>query len=415
MRVLYVHQYFATPAGSVGTRSYEMARAMVDAGHEVSMVCASYDRSTTGLSGPFVKGRREGLVEGIRVIEFALGSSNKDPLWKRAWRFSDFARRATAAALGERYDLLFATSTPLTAAIPGIFAKLLRRKRFVLEIRDLWPELPRAMGMKNPVLLGAMSVLERTAYAMADHVIALAPGIRDGVARTGYPLQRISLIPNGCDLDLFAKAEPLRPADQFPELVASDDFVAVFAGAHGKANGLGAVVAAGRVLAERGRDDVKLLLVGSGSEKAALMRDAEGLSTVRFAAPLPKVTLASLLRGADVGLQILANVPAFYHGTSPNKFFDYLAAGRPVVINYPGWLAGLVSEKGCGWAVPPDDPHALADALIAAAADRPDVDRRGVAAAALGAGMFARPALAADFVAVLEKVGGAAGQRADAS
>lgn len=404
MRILYVHQYFGTPAGAVGTRSYEMARALVDAGHDVTMVCAAYDRSTTGLTNSFTNGRREGRVEGIRVIEFALGSSNNDPLLLRAWRFSAFAQRATAAALGESYDLLFATSTPLTAALPGIAAKLFRRKPFVFEVRDLWPELPRAMGMKNPLLLGSMMLLERLAYAMADQVIALAPGIRKGVARTGFPHDRITLIPNGCDLDLFAAALPVKPSDQFPELVGSNDFVAIFAGAHGKANGLAAVIAAGKVLQDRGRKDIKLLLVGTGVEKPQLKRDAEGLETIRFIEALPKHKVAAVIRGADAGLQILANVPAFYDGTSPNKFFDYLAAGRPVIINYPGWLAELVREQRCGWSVPPEDPEAFAEALIAAANDRAEAERRGAAALALGTQMFARSDLARKFVKTLEGV-----------
>jgi glycosyltransferase involved in cell wall biosynthesis len=267
------------------------------------------------------------------------------------------------------------------------------------------------MGMKNPLLLGSMALLERLAYAMADHVIALAPGIREGVARTGFPRERITLIPNGCDLDLFAAATPLRPADQFPGMIAPGDFVAVFTGAHGKANGLAAVVAAGKVLEQRGRTDIKLLLIGGGAEKAELMRDADGLQTVRFADAVPKQLIASLIRGGDAGLQILANVPAFYDGTSPNKFFDYLAGGLPVIINYPGWLAELVREQGCGWAVSPDDPEAFADALIDAADDREEALRRGAAALALGSRMFAREALASRFVETLEGSGPDGGRR----
>ena len=410
MRILYVHQYFGTPAGNGGTRSYEMARALIDAGHQVTMVCASSDRSATGLTRGFVRGRREGLVDGFRVIEYALGYSNSDPLLTRAWRFLVFAKRAIGTALSEPYDLVFATSTPLTAAIPGIAAKLFRRKPFVFEVRDLWPELPRAMGLKNPLVLGAMTVLERAGYAMTDRVIALAPGIREGVARTGFPQNRIALIPNGCDLELFAAAAPVKPSDQFPQMIEPGDFVAVFAGAHGKANGLDAVVAAGKMLQKRGRTDIKLLLVGAGSEKPQLMQDAAGVATVCFADPLPKLRVASLIRGADAGLQVLANVPAFYQGTSPNKFFDYLAAGKPVIMNYPGWLAALVSEQRCGWAVPPEDPAALADALIAAADDRKESEGRGAAALALGTRMFAREMLARQFVDTLECVHAGAGR-----
>lgn len=406
MKILYFHQYFGTPRGASGTRSYEMANALIKAGHDVTMVCASSDRSATGLEAPFVGGRRRGWVDGIDVIEFDLAYSNSDSMIARSLKFIRFAMRSVIVALREPCDLVFASSTPLTAGIPGICARLLRRKPFVFEVRDLWPELPRAMGMRNPILLAGMSILERASYAAADRVIGLAPGIVDGIARTGKSRDAVALIPNGCDFDLFDTAEPLVPHTMFPQDIAPTDFVAIFAGAHGRANGLDAVIAAAEVLERRGRKDIKLLLIGRGSEKLKLQKRAAelGLSNVIFADAMPKATVAGLIKGAGAGLQVLANLPAFYEGTSPNKFFDYLAAGRPVVINYPGWLARMVEKDKCGIAVPPENPEAFADALAALADNKQKIEDMGRAAAELGRRKFSRDVLAAQLEQVLTDV-----------
>jgi glycosyltransferase involved in cell wall biosynthesis len=363
MKILYFHQHFSTPQGSGGTRSYEMAQRLISGGHEVIMVCGSYSNGKTGLESEFQNGRREGMVAGIHVIEFNLAYGNKDGLIKRSMTFLKFAMRSVGVALTAPADIVFATTTPLTAGIPGIAAKWLRSKPFVFEVRDLWPELPRQMGViTNPLVLSAMGALEWASYKSADRLIGLSPGIVEGIARHVPDRSKIAMIPNGCDLDLFGgDVEPWRPAG-----VAADDFMAIFTGTHGKANGLGAVIDAAAVLKQRGVSGIKLVL-GDGAEKAMLMArvQAEALQDiVIFHDPVPKTKLTGLMASADLGLQILANIPAFYYGTSPNKFFDYLSAGLPVLTNYPGWVAELVAEHDCGVAVLPDDPAAFADALL---------------------------------------------------
>lgn len=169
MNVLYFHQYFGTPRGAGGTRSYEMARRLIEAGHRVTMVCGCTDYGSSDLVGPFRCGRREGFIDGIHVIELDLPYSNHDNFLQRTWTFLRFAVDSVSIALMHQYDLVFATSTPLTAGIPGIAARWLCRKAFVFEVRDLWPELPREMGViTNPVLLSAMSILEWVSYHSAD-------------------------------------------------------------------------------------------------------------------------------------------------------------------------------------------------------------------------------------------------------
>ena len=399
MHILYFHQHFSTPAGAAGTRSYEMAQRAIAEGHAVTMVCGSYGAGKTGLSGPFARGRRRGMVDGIDVIEFDLGYSNADGLLKRTGIFLKFALGSTRLALSAPCDVIFATTTPLTAGIPGIVARLLRRKPFVFEVRDLWPELPREMGViTNRGVLWALSALEWASYRSADRCVALSPGIARGIARRGVDNARIALVPNGCDLGIFGGDDvtPWRP-----DGVADSDLMAIFTGTHGPANGLDAVLDAAEVLKSRGRADIKLVLVGGGKLKPALMaRAAAGaLDNVIFHDPVPKRQLSGLMAAADLGMQCLANVPAFYYGTSPNKFFDYIAAGLPVLNNYPGWLAGMIKEHDCGFAVPPDDAIAFADVLERAAADRAALTDMGTKARALAAAEFDRAKLSARWVA----------------
>ncbi len=416
MKVLYYHQYFSTPAGPAGTRSYALARSLVEAGHQVQMVCLQDARTHTGLSGPFTAGRRSGLVDDIEVIEFDLPYSNHAGLLERALVFLRYSWQSLRLALRSDADLIFATTTPLTAGIPGIAARWLRGTPFVFEVRDLWPELPRAMGVvRSPLVLRALSLLEWCSYHSADACIGLAPGICEGIADRGILPSRITSIPNACDLDLF---HPLPPGQhKQPELipgVAVGTFVAAFTGAHGQANGLDAVLDLAAELRRRGRHDIQLLFIGDGRCKPALEQRAaaENLHNCHFLPLVPKPQLAQLLRqSVHVGLMVLADLPAFYRGTSPNKFFDYLACGLPVVNNYPGWLAELIRSHQLGVSILPRDPKAFADALIALADDPVQRKAMGANARTLAESKFSRVVLAAQWRQVLETTAARYGRR----
>jgi len=403
MRILYFHQYFSISNGSVGIRSYEMSKQLISRGHQVTMVCGNYCGSETGIEQPFIKGKRQGKVDDIDIIEFDLPYSNSDGFTKRTLTFVRFALRSIGLVFGEKYDLVFATSTPLTVGLPGIFARWLRRKPFVFEVRDLWPELPKAMGViTNPIVLGLMSLLEWASYSSAHRCIGLSPGIVEGMAVRGVAKERIELVPNGCDLTIFAAEQtPWRP-----EGVKPDDLMAVFTGTHGMANGLDAVLDAAAELKKRKRIDIKLVLVGHGKLKTQLVKRAEkeGLDNVIFHDPVNKNRLAGLMARADIGLQILMNVPAFYYGTSPNKFFDYIAAGLPVLINYPGWLADMIKEYECGFAIEPENPQVFADTLEQAANNREQMIKMGIKGRQLAKQEFDRSILSNRFVDLLEGV-----------
>ncbi len=399
MKVLYLHQHFTLPTKAGGTRSYEMARRLVKRGHDVTMVCGAAD--DLGLVESYSKNVLKGNIDGIDVLQISLPYSNKDRIAKRAFTFLRFALLGIKIALKENFDLVFATSTPLTAGIPGLFAKWFRGKKFIFEVRDLWPELPRALGMKNPFLLWGMGFLEWVSYRNADGCIGLSPGICEGIAMKSQKGKRIEMVPNGCDLDIFSPTlrEPL-----LLEGIENVKTVAVFTGAHGIANGLYAVLDAASVLKSMGRDDIVLAFIGDGKVKEELVSRAyiEGLNNCKFYDPVPKLQLNRIITSAHIGLMILANVPAFYYGTSPNKFFDYISSGLPVLNNYPGWLADMIQEHNCGFAVPPNNPQAFANALVTLA-DNPSLrEQMGQNARQLAQLHFSREDLANKFVDFLE-------------
>lgn len=404
MKILYLHQHFSTPKGAVGIRSYQMARKCVELGHDVTVVCGSYGGGETGLAMPLRSGMRRGFVDRIEVVEFDLAYSNHMNFVFRTLLFVRFMLRSIWLVLTEKYDVVFATTTPLTVGVPGLVARWLRRKPFVFEVRDLWPELPKAMGaIRNPLMLAALSLLEWASYRSATRMIGLSPGIVEGIQKRGVPNDRITLIPNGCDMDIFdADQSPWRP-----DGIGINEFLAVFAGTHGTANGLDAVLDAAGVLAKRSRKDIKILLVGQGMKKEALMRRAvlENLDNVIFHHPVDKAKLSRLMAGTDLGLQILANIPAFYYGTSPNKFFDYISAGLPVLTNYPGWVADLITKNKCGFAVLPASPESFADALETAADDRNNLILMGKNARVLAKTEFDRELLAEKWVRWVTETG----------
>jgi len=394
MHVLYLYQHFSTRAGSTGTRAYEMAQHLVAQGHTVTMVCGVVDTADTGLE-PSTSTVR-GSVDGIDVLQLNFPYSNRHNLTKRAWNFIRYSVAATRLALTEKYDVLFATSTPLTAAIPGIVMKTVCKSKapFVFEVRDVWADLPIAVGgLNNKLLVSLLRGLETSAYRSADVRIGLAPGICETIDARAKGRPGSVLIPNGADTELF------RPSGAQPH----GPLRAVFTGTHGIANGLDAVLDAAQVLKRIGRKDIELHFIGAGGEKQRLVEraDRDQLDNCFFHDPMPKVDLATALPAYDVGLMILANIEAFYYGTSPNKFFDYLAAGLPVINNYPGWLADLIQSNECGIAVQPDDPEQLAAALEQLADDSNFRAEAGQSARQLAEREFGRGLLAERFVDTL--------------
>ena len=398
MHILYLHQHFSTPAGSTATRSFAFARALATRGHRVTLATGRYQGAETGLSGACRRGRREGRVAGFQVVQWDIPYANAMGIAARGMAFLRYAAAAARLALREKPDLVIASSTPLTVALPALLAKALRGIPFIFEIRDPWPELPRAMGVLPAPIAPFMEVLANLACRHAASVVALSEGMAQTARARGADPAWVQVIGNGCDLDLFGPhIAPWRPAEAAPWEV-----LALYAGAHGRANGLGVVVEAARLLAARGETRLRILLVGEGAEKTALMRDASGLPNITFLPPMPKREVAGLFAGSQIALHILADCPAFAAWTAPNKLMDGLAAGRPVISTAPGDAARLLTEGGAGMAIAPADAAGLAAALTSLVEDPARRTAMGQAARSLALRQHDRRLLAARFAALVE-------------
>jgi glycosyltransferase involved in cell wall biosynthesis len=406
MRVLYLHQYFTTPDMAGGTRSYEMARRLVAAGHTVHMITT--DRE--GRNPRHREWRRE-LVSGIDVHWLPVPYSNEFGYRARMRAFGDFAWRAATRAVEIGGDLVFATSTPLTIAIPGIYASRRLRVPMIFEVRDLWPEVPIAMGVvRNPVTIAAAYWLARAAYRHAAHVVALSPGLKEGVLRHGIPAERVSVISNGCDR-LFDVSPEVGAAFRRGQEWLGDRPLVTYAGTLGPANGVG-YLAQLAAEAQRLAPEVRFLVVGSGKEEPAIRRTAGELGVMGrnfFMMPsLPKREIPACLSATDLAVSLLINVPALGGPALPNKFFDALAARRPILINYEGWLAELLRSTGAGLVIPPDDPQRGAAELCEFLRDPCRGAQARSAAGELATGPFNRDRLAEELMAVFQRAVGQA-------
>lgn len=369
MHVLYLHQYFATRAGFTGTRSYEFSKYLIGRGHRVTMITSGIN-NTEPMNVPGGKEYFEVDIEGIRVVPVAAGYNN--PLGgtgmsgvARMRAFLHFARLAARVSKDfARPDVVFATHTPLPVGAAGM--KLARHFRvpFVFEVRDLWPQALINIGaLSNPLVIWWLRRMARRIYGAADHIVALSRGMKAGIVRSGVPEDKVTVITNASDLDLFHPGVDGSGARK--RLGLGDRFAALYFGAMGLANGLEYAIEAARILRDGGDDRIVLVLHGGGGRRSELERLAAHyeLSNVIFSDLVPdKAAVAKIVAASDVCMTIYAATDK-EQSWSPNKMFDALAAGRPVLINVPGWLGETIEENGCGRFVDPQRPQALADAL----------------------------------------------------
>ncbi|KAA8976813.1 glycosyltransferase family 4 protein [Halospina sp. K52047b] len=399
MRIIYLHQYFNTPQMSGGTRSYEMARRLVASGHEVHMITSW--RETGELTGGDWFETEEA---GIRVHWLPVPYNNAMSFRERLQAFFRFALKSARKAAGLPADVVFATSTPLTIAIPGAYTKWRQGIPMVFEIRDLWPELPIAMGaLKNPISKAMAHRLESFAYRSSKRIVALSPGMRDGVLRSGYPQANISVIPNSSDLDFFdpSSAAPEDFLSQHPELRGYP--LVVYTGTLGAINGVDYVPRIAAAAREQGLN-IQFAVIGRGIDESRIREEAERLGVLGYNfhlyPPISKAETPNVLAAADIALSLFINLKPMW-ANSANKFFDALASGTPVAINYSGWQADTLNESGAGIQLPPEEPHEAARQLGELLAHPDRLKEMGEAARRLAEEKFSRDKLADELESVL--------------
>ena len=401
MRIVYLHQYFITPQMAGGSRSYEMARRLVNDGHEVHMVTSDQSGDQSGADW------RHTIESGIHVHWTPVRYDNVMSYRERVIAFLKFAWRAARKARALNGDILFATSTPLTIAIPAVFAARRCRVPMVFEVRDLWPAVPIAIGaIRNPLAKHAAVALERFAYRNAERIVALAPGMRDEIVATGYSRDKVVVIPNGCDLDLFVDLDGARRLREENSWLGAGPLL-VFTGTFGLVNGMDYLVHLA-VSLNRRDPEIRIAAIGAGREFSRIQQLARqyGVLDRNFflLGKLPKREAAAWVGAADMTIALFTGPEIVWRDAVQNKFFDSLAAGTPVANNFTGWQARIAAEAGAGIILSSGDIESAAEDLAHALRDPDWLHRAGEAARKLAVERFNRDELAARLGHLLEEV-----------
>lgn len=377
MHILLIHQAFAGLDEAGGTRHIEMARALVERGHRVTVIASPVSYLTGQLRSQQMRWvQRQDVEPGIVILR-----TYTYPAWHRSFvhrvvSFISFMFSSFWVGLGVRaVDVVWGTSPPIFQGWTAWLLARLKGAKFVFEVRDLWPAFAIAVGvLRNRLLIRLSLWLESFLYRHADGVVVNSPGFIEHVQERGAA--QVHLIPNGASPEMFdpqGRGEAFRQAHDL-----GDRFVVLYAGAHGLSNDLGVVLQAAAQLMER--TDIVFLLVGDGKEKKNLQAQAHtlGLKNVCFLPPVSKQQMAEVLAAADAGLAILKPLD-LYRTTYPNKVFDYMAAGRAVLLVIDGVVRQVVEEAQAGLFVEPGNPAALAEAVQTLADDPRRARQMGLA------------------------------------
>ncbi|SEA69400.1 glycosyltransferase family 4 protein [Psychroflexus halocasei] len=353
MHILYIHQYFKTPAEPGGTRSYWIAQKLIEKGHKVTMLSTS---------SSITNSQEEQFIDGIRVIYVKVPYDQKMSIAARVKSFVSFMLKSTRLAKGVKgVDLVLATSTPLTVGFPALILKKFKSIPYVFEVRDLWPEVPIQMGgLNNPILKKLAIAFEKTIYKNATHIVTLSPGMAEGVIK--YEAKsKVSMIPNMAKIDAFW---PRGVNDDLREELGlkKDSFKMIHFGALGLANDAMNIIRGAELLKED--LTVEFIFIGGGSTEEELKAYCKknALNNVHFLGRFPMEKTSEIVNLCDVSMVSFKDLSILYTN-SPNKLFDSLSAGKPLIVNSAGWTKNMVEEHKCGYYVNPSNPEELKDCI----------------------------------------------------
>jgi glycosyltransferase involved in cell wall biosynthesis len=393
MTILYLHQYFKLPSEAGATRSFWMALELVKKGHEV-IIIASKD----------LKVRKHVItVDGINVIYLNESYDQNMSIFRRLKAFLSFVSKCIQVANKlKNIDLVIATSTPLTIGIPALWLKWFKNIPYVFEVRDLWPEVPIQMGaIKSSLIIKLTRLFEKTIYKNAEHVIALSPGMQEGVLKY-VPKRKTTMIPN------MAKKDEFWPREKNKELekelgLNPRSFKLVHFGSLGLANGCETILESAKLL--KANDSIEFLFVGGGSMEEHLKLECtkNGLKNVKFLGRFSMKYTSEIVNLSDVSIVSFKDLPILYTN-SPNKLFDSLSAGKPIIVNSAGWTKEMVKNHNCGYYFNPNYPQELVD-IIKYLQNHPEiVMKMGANARKLAEEKYDKSILSKQFVKVIDGI-----------
>ena len=392
MRILVFYQYFGTPNGGWSTRMYELPKAWIAAGHQVTVVTSPYDKSD-------IRAKRfidKQVFDGIEVIIINIKQSNKHSVIYRAFTFCLFSIISIYYALTKKFDVILCSSGPITIGLPGLCAKFFRRKKkFVFEVRDLWPAGAIELGLiKNKTAIKAAYFFEKLCYNKADLVVTCSQGMTDSI-RNRFSKKNLLTIPNACDPDFFQQADN---TFNLP-LWAVGKKIFIYTGSLGLMDDCMQIVKGIEAVT---MTDAIFVFIGEGKEKQALEDyvKQQQLAGIYFIGLVPKTTVRSWLQHAYAAFVCFKDIPVL-QTSSPNKMFDAFAAGVPVIQTTTGWIKELISKENCGLSVDAAVPQQMGDAIKRLADDATERNRMAAVCKQLAKTTFNRKRLA---VAYLEKL-----------
>ncbi|MDE7346182.1 MAG: glycosyltransferase family 4 protein [Muribaculaceae bacterium] len=396
MKILYIHQYFHTPDEPGGTRSYWISKELIRRGHQVVMV------ASTNKNHPEEKVE---IIDGIEVHYVKNDYNNYMSKVQKVQSFLRFMRKSIKyASKINDVDIVFATSTPLTVGAVALKLKKTRGLKYVFEVRDLWPEFPIQIGaIKNPLVIKALRAFERKIYKNSEHVVALSPGMQDGVVSAGTPESKVTMIPNMSKPDEFYPHDPnLEVAKQFG--LDNREFNIIHFGSMGPANGLSYIIETAKLCQDQGLSDVKFIFMGDGATQPILKKMVEEykLTNVKFLGNHKMSVVSEVVNLCDLSMTSFKNLPILATN-SPNKLFDSLSAGKPIVVNSAGWTKDLAENEECGFYVDPDNPQDFVDKIKLYKDNKELLDRWERNARRLSETTFDKAILSSKVADVIEK------------
>lgn len=405
MHILIVHQYFLGKNDAGGSRWNQFAKYWEQAGHTITVLAGTVHYAT-GKKQPEYKGRfivREHESPNVEVLRCHVSESYNKSFLGRFWAYLSFVFSTVWAGLfcTGRCDVIICTSPPLTVGLTGWILSRLKRIPMVFEVRDLWPESAIDTGvMKNKWLIKLSYWLEKKSYKSANWINVLTPAFEKSlIENKSIRPDRISMIPNGADLDIFKKDKPAIDVRQKHGL--GDKFVIIYVGAHGLANHLIQLLESARLLREH--DDIVFMLVGDGMQKPMLMQKAHQwqLDNVIFVDSVPKNEIVDYIAASDVCTAVLKKIDTF-KTVYPNKLFDYMAAAKPVIIGIDGVARKLVEDAGAGLYAEPENQEVFAEAVLTLKSDSSLCEKFGMEGLRYVSANFSRSVLAARYIQILE-------------
>lgn len=393
--ILYIHQYFKTPKEPGGTRSYWISKELIQKGYKVTMLTTSSSIS---------RNIEMKSIDGIDVVYLKIPYDQKMGLLRRLMSFLQFMYRSTYHAFKlKNIDLVIATSTPLTVGFPALLLNKIKKIPYLFEVRDLWPEVPIQMGaIKNKFFILALKWFEKTIYKNSIHIVALSPGMLDGVLDQGISIEKTSLISNMAKIDAFwSRKKDEHLIKKFGLNKAS--FKIIHFGSIGEANGTMYIIEAAKLLREN--LEIEFVFIGVGSSEQELVEECDKfkLNNVYFLGNHPMKLVSEIVNFCDVSVVTFKDLPIL-NTNSPNKLFDSLSAGKPIIVNSNGWTKDLVEDNKCGFYVDPKSPKDFVNKILFLKKNNLKKENMGILSRKLAEEKYDKKILCKNFADVVKKI-----------